>query len=213
MRLECGNPKGVSFLAQRGATRDIFFRKGDMDGMTTPGECGRTAKTSQAVSGASMDVVTCQAQELIIGDLHSHVVDYGATLKMSDHLERSMGYGEDVEQSQCAILSVSACIERRDQGKKRRPPCAQSVTYASHGLREAELRQEQEADQWNKNPSPQMPVGIRSISHKALRPNHCRAMGTLRLFILDCAYLKSEIGVDGVDMEWINDGDLHRSRR
>ena len=54
-----------------------------------------------------------------------------------------------------------------------------------HAIRESEMLKEKEAYRILQKPSTQMGVGIRSIAHGAVYPNHRRDLRTLRLLILE----------------------------
>ena len=52
--------RGLTFSTHRGDKRDISLARGDLDGMSSTVECGRTRTTPQAIWGAGMDVDTRQ---------------------------------------------------------------------------------------------------------------------------------------------------------
>ena len=189
--------RALGWLTEKGPNRDKKLAVEALAARTTTSGCVGRGEPLPVIWGKREQLIDCAVEELSVGALKFHLIDYGDELDLSVDTLKQLRAGNSVENNQCAIIAFGAGIEWYLQGRPNRVPSKSRVKRLARELRALELK---EAIQLNIEAEEQ-PRQLTSAAHDVLSYAHDRDIRCFHWFLLpavrsfvECSVRVLEVG-------------------
>ena len=170
----------LQFLLEEGSTRDKELASKALMTRIIDEPCVGNRQPTTIVWGQKEQLIDCIVEELMIGALKFHLVEYGDELDLSVETRKTLRTGNSVENNQCALVALGAGVEWCLQGRPNRFPSKSRVRMLAKELRAMELCAAKKFEVEIDDP----PRQVLSAAHDATSYAHDRDIRCFQWFLL-----------------------------